>query len=458
MTPARSLYGRLLIWLSLPLLALGSLLLFQAWRDAQTAADRAFDRLLQAATLSIAEQVQWQDDQLWLDLPPTALQMLSGKAQERVFYTLVDDKGRYITGNARLPAHPDGHNRQGADTLLYRNEQWRGMAVREGIRRTRLEGWQNRKRFEVRVAHTREGRKRLATRLWWSSFAAILGMGVLSIALLLLAVRAALAPLTRLRHAIRARNPRSLAPVALTLPRELAELREVINQLLARMRRVRANQERFIGDASHQLRTPLAGISARAELALRQTSPEQWYNALATIHVTSKRTSRLATQLLSLTRLDNPEYSPAPVRVDLNTHIRQALLEHWPAFRQAEIDLGVDCADALVMVDATPWQLDEALNNLLDNARRYGASRVTLGSCREPPALWIEDNGAGIAPEQRLMVLRPFHRARDDGHGSGLGLAIVDSIARNHGARLELSSGENGCGLCITLTFINEVA
>ncbi|GAB2716228.1 sensor histidine kinase [Halomonas garicola] len=384
MTPAKSLYGRLLVWLSLPLIALGSLLFTQAWRDAQAAADRAFDRLLQAATLSIAEQVQWQDDRLWLDLPPTALQMLSGKRQERVFYTLVDGQGRYITGNARLPAHP-GEDSPEADTLLYQNTRWRGMAVREGIRRTRLDGWRDRKRFAVRVAHTREGRTRLASDLWWSSLATILGMGLLSMAMLLLAVRAALAPLTRLRYAIRARHPRSLSPLALTLPRELAELREVINQLLARMRRVRANQERFIGDASHQLRTPLAGIAARAELALRQTSPGQWHDALVAIHASSERTGRLATQLLSLTRLENPEYEPAPERIDLNRYVRRALHEHWPAFRQAKIDLGADCAETPVMVDATPWQLEEALNNLLDNAGRYGADRVTLGAAPAPP-------------------------------------------------------------------------
>lgn len=454
MTPAKSLYGRLLVWLSLPLIALGSLLFTQAWRDSRAAADHAFDRLLQAATLSIAEQVQWQDDELWLDLPPAALQMLSGRDQERVFYTLVDDSGRYITGNARLPAYAGSRSPE-ADTVVYQDVQWLGMTVREGIRPTRLEGWQNRERFTVRVAHTREGRQRLAGDLWWNSLAAILGMGLLSLALLLLAVRAALAPLTRLRHAIRSRHPRSLSPLTLILPGELAELRDVINQLLARMRRVRTNQERFIGDASHQLRTPLAGISARAELALRQDSPEQWHEALSTIQVTSERTGRLATQLLSLTRLDNPEYAPAPERLDLNVHARQALHEHWPAFHQAQVDLGLDSADQLVTVKATPWLLDEALNNLLDNARRYGADRVTVRTLSAPPAIQVEDNGVGIAPAQRRLALRPFHRLYDDPGGSGLGLAIVDSIARHHGARLVLDDSEQGAGLCVTLSFAN---
>src|SRR5699024_9184977 len=109
------------------------------------------------------------------------------------------------------------------------------------------------------------------------------------------------------RRAIRERDPRTLAPLELPLPRELAELRESLNELLARMRRVRANQERFIGDASHQLRTPLAGLSARAELALRHNEPDIWRAALRAMGETSTSAARLATQLLSLTRLNNPE-------------------------------------------------------------------------------------------------------------------------------------------------------
>ncbi|MYL24929.1 sensor histidine kinase [Halomonas alkaliantarctica] len=452
MSPANSLYGRLLLWLSLPLFAVGALLVIQAWFDARATADRAFDRVLDASSLAIAEQVQWQDGRLWLDLPPAALQMLSGEHQERVFYTVVDHTGHHVTGNAQLPAHP-GANAASGDTLLHQDSRWRGMPVRLGVRRSRLEGWQTQEPFEVRVAHTKEGRNALAGELLRANLAGILGMGAFSIATLLMAVRGALAPLTRLRHAIRARNPRSLQPLSLSLPRELAELREVINQLLARMRRVRANQERFIGDASHQLRTPLAGITARAELALRQNTPEQWRTALTTIHATSERTARLAVQLLSLTRLDNPEYRPEHVEMDLNERVRDALRDAWHACHQAGIDLGAETQKASVVINGTPWQLDEALSNLIDNARRYGATRITLGTSTNPPTLWVEDNGPGIAPEKRLLVLRPFHRGRDDGEGSGLGLAIVDSIARNHGARLTLEQARDGSGLRVALAF-----
>ncbi|SEM93592.1 sensor histidine kinase [Halomonas caseinilytica] len=447
-----SLYRRLLTWLLLPLLALGGLMLFQAWLDARQTADRAFDRLLEASTLAIAEQVQWQDERLWLDLPPVALEMLATDAEERVFYAIYDDRGRFVTGNAELPGMADAAT--GADDELhYRDIQWRGMALREGIRRTRLEDWRQRERFEVRVAHTQEGRERLAHQLLRGNLAYILGMALLAAAILVIAIRTALAPLTRLRRAIRARDPRTLAPLELPLPRELAELRETINELLARMRRVRANQERFIGDASHQLRTPLAGLSARAELALRQDDPAQWHQALVAMQETSARTSRLAIQLLSLTRLDNPEYRPELAPVALDELARRTVKQHWSACHRDGVDLGVEAPTATVQVQGLDWQLEEALGNLIDNGRRYGARRITVRVTDAPPVLEVEDDGPGIPATKRLLMLRPFHRGSDDPDGSGLGLAIVDGIARTHGARLSLEDGHDAQGLRVILRF-----
>lgn len=447
-----SLYRRLLAWLLLPLLALGGLILLQAWFEARRTADRAFDRLLEAASLAIAEQVQWQEDRLWLDLPPAALEMLATDAEERVFYSLVDRRGRTITGNAELPGD-ERASVPGDDALLYRDIAWRGLALRQGVRRTRLEDWQLREPFEVRVAHSREGRDALAAELWRANLAMILAMAALAIVTLLLAIRTALAPLTRLRRAIRSRDPRTLAPLDLRLPRELAELRDTVNDLLTRMRRVRANQERFIGDASHQLRTPLAGLSARAELALRQEDPARWREALIAMQAASIRAARLAMQLLSLTRLANPEYRPALAPLDLDALARAAVREHWSRCHRAGVDLGVEGTASAVTVQGLDWQLAEALGNLIDNACRYGAQRVTVRVAASPPRLIVEDDGPGIPAARRLLMLRPFHRDGDDPEGSGLGLAIVDGIARAHEARLTLDEGAGGVGLRVTLRF-----
>ncbi|MBS9404204.1 sensor histidine kinase N-terminal domain-containing protein [Halomonas sp. TRM85114] len=457
MTLPDSLYRRLLVWLLLPLLALGGLMLLLAWSEARRTADRAFDRLLEAATLAIAEQVQRQDNKLWLDLPPAALKMLATDAEERVFYSLVDQDGSLVTGNAELPGDPRGDT-ESDDIHLFNDIEWRGLPLRQGVRRSRLEDWRQREHFEVRVAHTREGRDALTRELLRGNLAYILAMAAVAITVLLLAIRAALAPLTRLRRAIRTRDPRTLEPLTLPLPRELAELRETLNDLLARMRRVHANQERFIGDASHQLRTPLAGLSARAELALRQEDPARWREALFAMQTTSARTARLAMQLLSLTRLNNPEYHPDLAPLDLNVIARQAVRDHWSQCQRSDIDLGLEeppDPDPLI-ISGVDWQLTEALNNLIDNARRYGARCITVRTRATPPTLEVEDDGPGIPAELRRGMLRPFHRGNEALEGSGLGLAIVEGIARSHHATLTLDTDQDGRGLCVRLVFPEE--
>lgn len=452
MSAQDSLYRRLLVWLLLPLLGLGALMLYQAYLGARDTADRAFDRLLEASSLAIAEQVKWQDESLWLDLAPAALEMLATDAEERVFYALYNAQGEFITGNANLP----GLSASDEQSLYYDNVTWNDQHLRVGVREARLEDWSQRERFEVRVAHTREGRERLTQDLFQGSLVRVAIMALLAACTLVLTIRFALSPLTRLRRAIRERDPRTLAPLELDLPRELAELRETLNELLARMRRVRANQERFIGDASHQLRTPLAGLSARAELALRQENPSLWRDALKAMQATSASTARLAVQLLSMTRLNNPETSPELVPLDLNQVARAATLGALSACHRDGIDLGVEAPEEKTLIHGVSWQLEECLVNLIDNARRYGASQITVRVLADPSTLEVEDNGPGIAPDLRLMVLRPFFRGQDSGEGSGLGLAIVDSIARAHHARLSLHDARNGHGLRVAMRFMGD--
>ncbi|CAO1663103.1 sensor histidine kinase [Salinicola sp. NYA28a] len=453
-----SLYRRLMVWLLCPLALLVAIMLLQAWLASREAADRAFDRLLDAAALSIAEQVRWQQSRLWMDLPPSALEMLATDAEERVFYALYDAQGHFVTGNRSLPSLPTENDIQ----MNYGDVTSQDMPLRLGVLRARLEGWDRSDRFEVRVAQTREGRQALANQLFLASFVNILIIAGLAVMVVLLSARFALEPLTRLRRAIRQRNPRTLAPLELPLPRELAELRQTLNELLARMRRVRANQERFIGDASHQLKTPLAGLSTRAELALRQSDPAAWREALATMHGTATKTARLAGQLLSLTRLNNPEATPAKQAVDLTALARRCVREAFPRHHRRGIDLGVEAPEQAVMVSANDWQLEEALNNLIENASLYGASQVTVQVTDVPPRLAVIDDGPGIPESQRLLMLRPFHRGQETGDGSGLGLAIVDSIARAHDIRLSLQAAHpdhpERPGLCIALTFSSDAS
>ena len=173
------------------------------------------------------------------------------------------------------------------------------------------------------------------------------------------------------------------------------------------------------------------------------------------MQTTSQSASRLAMQLLSLTRLDNPEYQPELAPTDLVQVAREAVMAHWQRCQRVGVDLGLEAPEAPVHVRGLDWQLGEALANLIDNACHYGARHITVEVSADPIALAVVDDGPGIPHERRLLVLRPFHRGEHTSEGSGLGLAIVDGIARTHGARLSLGDAREAPppGLRVSLQF-----
>ncbi|RKQ96383.1 two-component system sensor histidine kinase TctE [Kushneria sinocarnis] len=448
-----SLYRRLLGLMALAMTLLGALLLLQANHSAHQGANRAYDRLLDAASRVLVEQVSWQAGQLRFDVPASALEMLAPGGDERVFYTLVDADGEPISGNVELPPLPadtsaslpgDRDDRFHATTV-----QWHGMILRLGARQARLAGWQRHDRFSIRVAHTMEARNALAGQLLQGSMLRLGGMALLMLALVTGAVGMALAPLRRLRQALRQRNPDDLSPIALPVPRELRELVGALNDLLARQRRLKAHQQRFIGDASHQLRTPLAGLSSRAELALRSREPEQWHSALVAMQRSATNAARLAGQLLSMSRLQSPDAPTEREAIELRALARASVRQALDRYPGSEIDLGVEACDAPVTVHGSRWQLEEALANLIDNAMHHARHRVTVRVTAQPSRLTVEDDGPGIPSEQRHEVLKPFHGARHS--GSGLGLAIVAGICEAHDGQLELHDSEPPPGLSATM-------
>ncbi|OHV10263.1 sensor histidine kinase [Kushneria phosphatilytica] len=456
MSVTTSLYQRLLSLMVLAMIILGALLLLQASHGAHQGANRAYDRLLDAASRVLVEQVSWQSDQLWFDVPASALEMLAPNGNERVFYTLVDAEGTPISGNVDLPPLPSDTEAPlpGDRDTAFRaaTVQWHGMTLRLGVRHAQLAGWQRHDHFAIRVAHTLEARNRLADQLLKGSMLRLAGVALLMLALVTGAVAMALAPLRRLRQNLRNRSSGDLSPLVIPVPRELRELVEALNDLLARQRRVNAHQQRFIGDASHQLRTPLAGLSSRAELALRSDDPRQWYSALESMQRSAANAARLASQLLSMTRLQSPDAPIEQHPLDLIQLARGSMRQALNRYPGATIDLGIEAPDSRIMVSGSHWQLEEALTNLIDNAMHYARTRVTVRVEAHPPTLKVEDDGPGIPEQQRADVLRPFHGERHN--GSGLGLAIVAGVCQAHGGRLVLDECTPPPGLSAAMVLI----
>lgn len=452
-----SLKRRLLIWLLLPLSGIVMLVLIQAYASAVRTADRTHDTLLAASSLIIAERIQWQDGQLWLDLPESALKIISGPGQERVFYQITQNDGERLTGNATLPLPNKTISSDTADQVTFYNGQLNGMPLRLALRHSYITTWDQSRPFDIIVAQTRHTRNQLASTLFEGSLLRTVILAVLTLLGIRFALKIALRPLTRLRQAIRQRQPNDLSPLTLHLPHELDELVATLNSLLKDQATSLKRMQRFIADAAHQLRTPLAGLQTRAELALRQPHPDDWYAALQVLQHNAMRTTRLSNQLLALSRVTPNTVTPH-TRCDLTQLARQSVMDYQDRALEQHIDLGFEGSTNACWVTGSAWQLEALLSNLLDNALNYCPPHSRINVCLSHQAqhlcLSVEDNGPGVAPESYPHLFERFYRAASaDTQGCGLGLAIVATIAQSHGAEYRCRPGIDGEGFAVDIRF-----
>jgi two-component system sensor histidine kinase TctE len=267
-------------------------------------------------------------------------------------------------------------------------------------------------------------------------------------------------PMRRLKESIDRRDSTDLAPLdAEAAPRELRSLIESINGLMARLSTSMETQRRFIADAAHQLRTPLAGLRSQTELALGERDPATMRRTLERVAAGTERATALANRLLTLARAGTYVRSKQ-TDVDLVALANDVIADHLPAANARGQDLGFEGPDpgrrALVHGDRV--LLRELLSNLVDNAVRYTPEsgivtvQVVLAA-HGAVTLAVRDTGPGVPDDERAKVFEPFYRGRDAvAPGTGLGLAIVRTIADAHGAGVRLESAQGG-GLCIAATF-----
>jgi two-component system sensor histidine kinase TctE len=256
-----------------------------------------------------------------------------------------------------------------------------------------------------------------------------------------------LKPLRDLSSLIARRSVRQLDPIPDDgVPQEARSLTDTINDLLERLAAAMNAQRRFVENAAHQLRTPLAGLRLQAERALRAEDAGAMKPALVHIQSTADRLSRLSTQLLALARSE----SALPggnkfAALDMTALVRECCMDWTPKALERRMELEFDTPETPVSIQGDATLLREAVDNLLDNAVRYGTAggpiRVMLAA--EPlPLLRVEDDGPGIPAEEGDKVTERFYRIQGTpGEGCGLGLAIVREIAERHGALLRIGPG-----------------
>ena len=444
-----SLRWHLTYWLIGPLLLLVTAGSFVSYRIALNAATQAYDSALLDPVLAIASHLRRTGDHLELDLPSIAIEALRIDTEDRVYYQVLGPDGELIAGTPRLPAPPE---RLAPEEHIFYDTRLEGERVRVAARAVKAEPGT----AIVQVAETLVKRDKLVLELLLASTAPQLLIAFAAVALLWFSIGQGLRPLDRLRQEIAARSPRDLRSVPeQDKPQEVRPLVGALNGLLFRLNAAIESQQRFIANAAHQLRTPLAGLKTHAELARRQPSGAELKSLLDMIAGETQRTSHLVNQLLTLARAE-PGEAVSGQPVNLHEIISRDLRDWVQRAVAKNIDLGFELQDAWTLGE--PLLLRELVANLLDNALAYteagGSVTVRTGVRDGESVLEVEDNGPGIPETEREKVFERFYRiAATGGEGCGLGLSIVSEIAERHSASVALSVPAEGRGTLVRAVF-----
>jgi two-component system, OmpR family, sensor histidine kinase TctE len=463
-----SLRSQLLNWLMLPLLVLLIFASAVGYLASINFANLPYDRTLFEVARTLASNVRVVEGRLVLDMPASARSILLNDPDDKIFYKITREDGRLIAGEAWIPspiASAESGDKYLADAEL-RDEKFRIATLR--VTPDFGPEWEDGgSGLMVHVAETVNKRQALTRQILGTMMIPQLLLITLAGAGLWFGLNRGIAPLKSLQQTLDSRSTGDLSPVELKedLPEEVIPLIGAFNDILSRMRNVLDAQKRFVADAAHQLRTPLAGLKTQTELALRLQDPASIKRALRQILQSAERGSALTNQLLTLARHepgDNRELKTEPV--DMNEMAKKSTLALVDEALRKNIDLGFEPAPESAWVMGDTLGLIDMLSNLLDNAIRYtqDGGRVTarVNLTADTVQINVEDNGPGIPSAERERVFERFYRVLGNSEtGSGLGLAIVKEIVRLHDASISVADGPDGRGTLFSIQFARiEVA
>ena len=419
-------------------------------------ANLAYDRALSDDAATLAGQIELRNGQVQVNLPPAARVWLLANEGERVLYRVVDLRdGRVIDGNADLGPWSADHLPQG--TPQFRDALIGGTQFRIGsvVRVFDPEDVS----VLTEVGETLGRRQRVAQQTLASSLLLFGLMIAVAVALVWTSIDRTLKPLGQLEAEAATRSGSNLMPLDPAIaPREVRGLILAINRMMKRVSDSFESQSRFIANAAHQLRTPIAGLRLQAQLAHDDVDPAATRRRLDEIDRSAARAAHVIEQLLTLSKSEAGATPTNFSAVDLAEVAAHAIQRYLPAAEQREVDLGYSGPPGPLLVAGNETLLSELLGNLIDNALRYGRRRggvVTVRTARAGPALLLEvvDDGPGLGTLTPDTAFNRFQRgdAASDA-GAGLGLAIVKEIAERHGATVSCESPQGG-GFRVTVEF-----
>lgn len=409
------------------------------WIQARHEAEELFDaHLVQAASLLIAQtgvELEHEDDEAFAE---THAPSLHRHARRVAFQIWVDRELRLHSANA--PATPLSAVAEGLSDSVVDGEDWRVFSA-----------WNERRQALIQVGERSAARRELARTVAAGLLRPLLIALPLLALLIWLAVRQGVRPLERVTREVEHRSPENLAALdSAGLPSEVRPLVERLNGLFGRVERSFEQERRFTADAAHELRTPLAGLRAQAQVAQSAGDEAARRHALEQLLTGCDRTTHLIEQLLVLARVDAAKAADFG-RLPLAEVAREVLALLAPAAVAKSIDLELQAANPGELDGNRAW-LAVLVRNLVDNAIRYSppASRVAVGVAAEGDevVLTVSDSGPGVADDELPCLGRRFWRSPENSQpaaaGSGLGLSIVERIVALHGGRLDFSRPAGG--------------
>jgi two-component system sensor histidine kinase TctE len=443
-----SLRARLLAWLLPLLLVVGVAAAGGAYVFMERRLTAAYDLDLTDIARALVPQLRANDGKVTLEITPLADTVLRADSSDRIFYAVRDASGRLIAGDRALEREviPGGGGRQ--------PHLWYTSRDGETLRAVALDASVDGVPVTVIAAETTNKRDRARSDALLSSIAPMVLLLASALIATILGVRRGLGPIDQLLEEVQARSHMDLRAVDDShVDEELLPLVRALNAMLARLEAAQSTQARFIANAAHQLRTPIAGLVTQLELAKRD-------GAIRDANLTharegAARLARLAQQLLSLAAAD-PISNPG-VR-DESLDLAEIVKSRADRWTRSAITRGVELEFDLAPAPArgVPLLVGELAENLVDNATRYGARAVRIATRSEgaESVMEVSDDGPGIPVPERERIFERFYRLDNEStEGSGLGLAIVSEIAQRHRAAIVVGEAPGARGAIIRVAF-----
>ncbi len=411
-----------------------------------------FDRDLAETAKSLSLIFKKSSENKLHDIDEYSISLLLTEPHDKMFYSIRDDQGHLLFGNPDVayrpaedldPTDPDDFNVY-FDSLKGESVRVVSIPIDHTINNVK-------KQFFIQVAETRNQRQYIQQQIIFWILIPQLILLVSALVLVRFAVKKGLSPILYLNEKIIARSYKDLKPIDIkNVPLEVDRLVGSLNNLMGELDNAIKSENRFVNDAAHQLRTPLAGILAQIQLAQESQDVEEIKNRLEQISQSSKRLIHIINQLLSLSKTQ-PEAMHASqfVELDLVVLVKKTMEDLFSLADLKKIDLGFDGSHEAAFIMGDEQKLYDLIHNLIENGIKYtpnlGKVSVSIEIKNNRICLTVEDTGKGISKEDQPSVFKRFYRGDNvtqsgGDSGAGIGLAIVKEIANMHEATVEIDS------------------